>query len=97
MTKKPMSKSESKSNAAQAQSMPMPTRMPVRGAASTTNPQMPPTNESTRVGPMVDYPNGRGGMRVIPMLPAEQSAQLAPHPSSPIGDKPPAVKMPANS
>ena len=97
MAKKPMLESESKSNAGQAQSTPMPMRMPDQGASSSTNPQRLPGNELTKVSEMVDYPNGRGGMRMVFMLPAEQSAHPTPRPSSLIGAKPAVVKMPTNA
>lgn len=110
MTKKPMPKSESESYAGQPQStpmpeypiprapvpaMPMPTRMPVQDASSFTSPQRP-TSESTKVIAMDDYPTGRGGMRMVPVVPAEQSAQPAIRPRAPIGARPPAIKMPTN-
>ncbi len=97
MAKKPMPKSELRGDVAQTQSIPRPSRMPVQGTASLANPQRPPTNESTRVSPMEDYPSGRGGMLMVPISPAEPSAQLAPRPSSSIGARPPAGKMPTNS
>lgn len=110
MAKKPMPKRESASTAGQPQSMPMPeypiphaalpaipmpTRMPVQGASSfASSPR--PTGEEMKVIAMEDYPGGRGGMRMWPMAQGEQPTQPAVRPDSPIGTRPPAIRMPAN-
>jgi hypothetical protein len=110
MTKQPMPKTESESYAGQPQStpmpeypisraavlaMPMPTRMPVQNTSSFASPQRP-ASEATKVIAMDDYPAGRGGMRMVPVAPAEQPAQPAVRPGVPIGTRPPAIKMPTN-
>jgi len=89
MSKKPMPRSY----AGQPQATPMPTRAAVQDASATS--QQRPPNELMKVGPMDDYPNGRGGMQMVPMVPAEQAAKTAAQPDVPIGPRPSATKMPA--
>ena len=90
MPKKPMPRSY----AGQPQATPMPTRATAQDALS-TNPQRPPS-EVMKVDPMNDYPNGRGGMQMAPMVPAEK-AKTSMQPGVPIGPKPSATKMPTTS
>ena len=91
MPKKPIQKTY----AGQPQATPMPTHMPVQEASSFTSLQRLP-KELMKVNAMDDYPNGRGGMQVVPMAPAEQSAKPAVRAGMPIGPRPPATKMPTN-
>ena len=91
MPKKPIQKTY----AGQPQATPMPTHMPVQEASSFTSLQRLP-KELMKVNTMDDYPNGRGGMQVVPMAPAEQSAKPAVRAGMPIGPRPPATKMPTN-
>jgi len=110
MTKKRIPKGESENYAGQPQptpmpeypiprvvapATPMPTRMPVQDASSFARSQRP-NGEAPKVIAMDDYPAGHGGMRMMPMSPAEQPAQPTVRPSAPIGARPPATKMPTN-
>jgi|GEM_PF-3728430 len=95
MDKKPMSKSASGSYAGQPEPTPMPTYTSVQNTSSFTSLQSP-INESAKIGAMDDYPTGRGGMRMVPIVLAEQSVQPAARPSVPIGARPPVTKMPTN-
>ena len=95
MTKKRIPKGESENYAGQPQPTPMPTRMPVQDASSFARSQRP-NGEAPKVIAMDDYPAGHGGMRMMPMSPAEQPAQPTVRPSAPIGARPPATKMPTN-
>ena len=88
MPKKPMPRSY----AGQPQVTPMPTRATVEDASATS--QQKPPNELIKVGPMDDYPNGRGGMQMMPIVSAQQAAKTSVRPDVPIGPRPAATKMP---
>jgi hypothetical protein len=75
--------------------IPMPRRMPVQEASSFASSEGL-TSEQNKVIAMEDYPAGRGGMRMGPMAQGEQPTQPAGRPGSPIGTRPPAIRMPAN-
>jgi hypothetical protein len=91
MPNNPMSKS-----GGQPLATPMPTQATAAKDASAARQQKVP-NELIKVGPMDNYPSGRGGMRMVPMAPAQQVTKTDIKPSAPIGAQPAASKMPGSS
>jgi hypothetical protein len=85
----------SKSYGGQPLATPMPTHATAQDASSARQQKTP--NELIKVGPMDNYPSGRGGMQMVPMAPAQQVANTAVRPSAPIGAKPSATRMPGSS
>jgi hypothetical protein len=91
-----MSDKESSNNTSKGPSgWPPSTPMPAQGVSPSSGPPRP-TDPSLKVSAMNDYPNGRGGMRMVPVMAPEQATQSQPavRPFSPIGARPPAMKMP---
>jgi hypothetical protein len=92
---KTMSNTESHSYAGQPEPMPMPTSLPVENTSSSPSVQSS-IKAFMKIGVMDDYPHGRGGMQMMPIVSAEheQPAQSTSRPGVPIGARPPATEMP---
>lgn len=77
--------------------MPAPSAMPDTGEGSGAG-SAAHSDETTPVIDMADYPDGRGGMRMVPMEASERLTPEATRPADvPIGPRPSATEMPARS